>query len=64
MKISFFNFFRKAVNLIQTAIKEFSLTSNLLRTTFYPRTKKFGGYSDEPGIRPSAHKHFRVRSIP
>ena len=35
---------------------------------FYSETERFGGYSDEPGIRlssvrTSVRKHFRVRSI-
>ena len=35
---------------------------------FYPPTKRFGGYSNEPGVRPSVvcpsiRKHFPVRSI-
>ena len=42
-----------------------------LHFTFYPSTEWFGGYSDEPGVRPSVcpsvrtyvRKHFRVRSI-
>ena len=44
------------------------ISKNIVSTPFYLPTERFGGYSDEPGVRPSSvrpsvRKHFRVRSI-
>ena len=41
----------------------FFLTRMSFLSSFNPPTESFGGYNDEPGIRQSVGKHFRVRFI-